>query len=237
MRPASEGIARLGTSCGRADPGDRTCGRRPGNRPRATPPLTSSSHVTAGLGAASGQLVPACIEMRQQHGAAVDRCIVAELQFCRTGARCQPLQSPADAGRKLAGIAETQRARRIPGRACYQHGAVRPSRSISDDRALRSPVAARTERPCAPIVRASDRSVRFGEWTSPRDRRARAATRGNRSSSTRCLPRRRQIVGHGGDRAIEYLGQPVIRVELLPQRRRRRCACASAWTTSNCLPT
>jgi hypothetical protein len=174
--------------------------------------------------AAPGQLIPVSVEVRQQGGAALDGRIVTELQLRGACARGEPFQPSAHAGSKLAGVAEAHRARRLARRGRDQCRAGIAIEVDEHDRTFRLPLLrVRKNLACPlgqPAVGQFDLPDRHGVGICQAQQQCMAIRRiaGNADGV------RRQIVGHRGDGAVENLRQPVIRMQFLPQRSRRRAA-------------
>ena len=159
--------------------------------------------------------------MRQERRAAFDRRVVAELQFRRAGACREALQPAADAGGELARVPEAHRPRRIARGRADQRCSGAAVQVDQHDRAFRLALLRVGEHLARPL-----RQPAVGQFDLPDRHRVGIGQAQQQRMAIGRIARdadgvRRQFVGHRGDGTIEDLGQPVVRVELLPQRRRR----------------
>ena len=146
-----------------------------------------------------------------------DAAIVPQLQFRRAGAGLQALQSPADAGRELAGVAEAHRRRRIGRSACRERRTRAAVQIDGDDGALGFPLLHVRKNLARP-----HREPTIGELDLPHRHRTRVRESQQQRMTVGRIARDadrvgQQVVGDRRDGALEHFGQPVIRVELAPE--------------------
>ena len=159
--------------------------------------------------------------MREQRGACFDRDVVTQLEFRGIGAAAEPFDPTTHAGRELGRVAKARAFPRMTRSNRRERRARRRVEVDGDHGAFGLALLGIREhlaRPhCQPAIGQFDLSHRHRARIRKVEQQRMAIRRVARHADGI----RHQFVGDGSDRAFEDLGQPVVRMQFLPDGRRR----------------